>query len=774
MLRLDRIKPNVVNRPNVVNKPDIVNKPDLVSNQGKTIKQDVFIKQNMAIQSLWKLAFFLLLILSLQPGAAADNHNLLLSQSEINGAGSEVVTPHIRTQLFSEYSAISPGQRFWVALRQQIIPGWHTYWRNPGDSGEPTAMDWELPPGWQASAIYWPFPSRLPLGPLVNFGYSNEVWLLTELQAPANLSIGQSLQLTANGFWLVCEEVCIPEEGVLYLPLQVTDSPEPSAFQQVIELAVDNLPKPFAGRVGYALTGGDLQLVFNNPRSDHPAKVEFFPHFSDVIEHAAPQKLSVEKDQLLLQIPSQFAAQPDRLDGVLVFTPAANSAMPTQGYQLSTHQLQAISVANANGTGLSLGMVLLMAMAGGLMLNLMPCVFPVLSIKILSLVKLNAGSAAIATSTGSEASSTAKAAKLSEPSPLIHGLIYAAGVLLGFALLAAALLTLRAAGAAIGWGFQLQNPVLVLVLVWLFFLLGLNLSGLFELGGRLAGTGQQLVDGQGYRQAFFTGLLATIVATPCTAPFMGAALGYALVQPAWLAMLIFLALGAGMALPFVLLCAFPRGLQLLPKPGAWMQSFKEILSIPMFLTAAWLLWVLVKQVGADAVLMATTGGLAIVSLIWLTKIRPSKLRLPGQMMAVGLLAGSLAVLPISTEKNASADSLWQNYSPEALTEARNKGPVLVNVTADWCITCKANEQIALGTERVMQLFKEKQVSLLEADWTRRDAEITQLLDQFQRSGVPLYLWYSGLNEDASSTDQPEILPQLLTESMLIKRLMQLP
>ncbi len=385
---------------------------------------------------------------------------------------------------------------------------------------------------------------------------------------------------------------------------------------------------------------------------------------------------------------------------------------------------------------------LLLALLGGIILNLMPCVFPVLSIKVMSLAQ-------------------ADAARL----PL-HGWVYTAGIVLSFVIFAAALLVARMGGEAIGWGFQLQSPLLITGLVYLFFIMGLSLSGLIHFGSRWMGAGQNLTQKSGLSGSFFTGVLAAVVASPCTAPFMGAALGFALTQPAIVSLSIFAALGLGMALPLLLLCYIPALAHRLPRPGAWMETFKELLAFPLYLTALWLLWVLGRQTSVDTLIVVSAGAVAIAFGFWMAK-RPASGKWLWLKKAVIISAWVIAVwAPMQALTNPSQVSRWQPYSPELLASLRAEGKsVFVNLTADWCLTCLANERFALNTDEVDALFNELQVVTLKGDWTNTDPQITQLLNEYGRSGVPLYLWFPG-----GQSGKAEILPQLLTPASVIAAL----
>lgn len=679
----------------------------------------------------------------------------------------------MQARLVSEYSHIVPGQQFTVAMHQKIRQHWHTYWRNPGDSGEPTDLGWRLPEGWHASDIHWPAPQRIPFGPLLNFGYSDEVLLPVTLQAPHDLEPGEQVSIEVDAYWLVCEETCIPEEGLLTLSLEVAGEPQKSDWYSRLEAARAALPRPLPWVVDFTLDDSQLSINIPVPADARITALHYFPYHKDVIRHAAGQQLEQHGDRLTLTMPAEFAATAERLDGIVVLTEASGQsgdALLQRAYQVSPQQVsqqqitrqqitqqQATEVAENNpAMQVSWWLAILMAFAGGVLLNLMPCVFPVLSIKAMSLVELN-------NHQGDRQQQGAR-----------HAMLYTAGVMLGFIALALLLIGLRSSGEAIGWGFQLQNPLVVLLLAMLFFVIGLNLSGLFTISSRFSGIGQNLTEGNGSRQSFFTGLLATLVATPCTAPFMGVAMGYALVQPAYMTLLVFAVLGFGMALPMALLSRFPNWLRFLPRPGAWMERLKEFLAFPMYLSAVWMLWVFQSQVGDQGILIGGAGLVIVALLLWSGRLVSPVLR----RVSIVLSLVMLAALLILSQPNGQADNTgsrqsalvdgWQAYSAERVAEALRKGPVFVNFTADWCITCKVNEQVAM-TEQVITLFDDRQVTRFVADWTNRDASIAREIERHGRSGVPLYLWYP-----TAGNTNPEILPQILTEQMLISRLESLP
>ena len=696
-------------------------------------------KANFRVRQVLSLVIGLL-ALGLLFGTAAS--------STAEGEGPAVVTDNMQARLVSEYRSIVPGQVFTVAMHQQIRPHWHTYWRNPGDSGEPTELKWRLPEGWKASDIEWPAPQRIPLGPLLNFGYSDEVLLLVSLQAPASLRPGARIRVEADAYWLVCEETCIPEEGILRLDLEAGETPQRGTWYSRLQAARAALPRELPWPARFSLAGTDLVIEIPVPAEARISDATYFPYQKDVIQNAAEQRIDRAPGTLSLTVPTSFAAATDRLAGVIVLSETAGATTLQRAYRVAP---AAKADTPYDASLISWWQAILMALAGGILLNLMPCVFPVLSIKALSLVEL--------ANHGTQKHRGAR-----------HALTYTAGVLIGFVTLALLLIAFRSTGEAIGWGFQLQNPVVVLALAWLFFVIGLNLSGFFSITGRFSGLGQKLTEGDGGRQSFFTGLLATLVATPCTAPFMGVAMGFALLQPAYLTLLIFGALGLGMALPMALLSRFPGWLRFLPAPGAWMDKLKEFLAFPMYLSCVWMLWVFQSQVGERGILIGGGGLVLLALLLWSAKLAKPAIRHAGIALSALLIIGLLAMSsPDSGDSSRStAAEGWQVYSTGELAEARREGPVFVNFTADWCITCKVNEQVAM-TDRVIALFDEKQVTRFIADWTSRNPIIARDIELYGRSGVPLYLWYG-----EAGIPEPEILPQLLSEQMLISRLEALP
>jgi thiol:disulfide interchange protein len=661
--------------------------------------------------------------------------------------------PKVQASLIVEQPSVAPGGQLTVALREVIRQGWHTYWRNPGDSGQPTSIVWHLPAGWQAGPIQWPYPKRLPVGPLMDYGFENEVALLSTLTAPSGAKPG-AVHITADVQWLVCAEVCIPEETKLALDLTVaTAAPAPDVdTASFFARARARLPEALNAPASYSVDDAAFTLNVPSPllAAAHPRDAFFYPDVDGYVANAAKQELRVmdagvelaAKPGWKLEDASKRAAA-GAVSGVLVFI---------DGYGVE----RAVSLSAQNvtpaapplvATGIGFIEALLFAFLGGLILNLMPCVLPVLSIKALALAR-KGGAAEKAQS---------------------EALAYGVGVVLSFVALGGLLIALRAGGEAVGWGFQLQDPMVVASFALLIFAVGLNLSGVFDIGESITGFGEHLVRHGGLIGSFFTGVLAVAVAAPCTAPFMGAAMGFALTQPAGVALGVFVALALGFAAPFVALGFSPGLLRLLPKPGAWMETLRQLLAFPMYATAIWLGWVLSLEAGLDGVVVLMAAALALAFALWAFGAA-KKARARGRILAwIAVMLGLAAVaylLPMAdTGKHASLQQSSalpsQPYSAARLASLRAEGrPVFVNATAAWCITCLVNERLSLGQKSVAEIFARNNVAYLVADWTNRDAEVSALLAAHGRTGVPLYLYYP------PHAAEPVVLPQILTENVI--------
>jgi thiol:disulfide interchange protein DsbD len=673
-------------------------------------------------------------------------------------------SPKVRVELVSEARGVAPGQTFWVALYQRIAPGWHTYWVNPGDSGEPPRVEWALPAGFTVGQIAWPFPQRIPVGPAMTYGYSGEVVLPIPVTPPAGLTPGDWVTLRGRASWLVCEKICIPEEAPIALTLPVVPgapAPDPRGAT-LIAAARQALPMPSPWPASFTATTEDVTLTVDATglMADRIEDVWFYPLQWGAIDLAAPQRTRVDTAGIRVEVGRgalrEAVAAP--IEGVLVVAEALDGAIARHAFSMKASPR---SGAQAGGTGLvSLLRAIGLALAGGLVLNLMPCVLPVLSVKALGLVQHSSG----------------------RRSPLrAHGLAYTAGVLASFAIVAGALIGLRAGGEQVGWGFQLQSPAFVTLLAWLFFVLALSFSGAIAVSGRFSGTGQTFAARSDYAGSFFTGALATVAATPCTAPFMGAAVGFAIAQPWPTALLVFEALGLGLALPYLLLTLVPAWSRFLPKPGPWMAHLKQFLAFPLYASAAWLVWVVSQQAGPHGVGAALAGIVLIAFASWLHRSLGGVRALWRRTATVAVVAllpalilGVVALAPLGagtrspTPEGVAAGGVgWEPFSPERLIALRASGkPVFVNFTAAWCVTCLVNERVALRSPAVADVFAKKGVVALKADWTTRDPVISQMLSSLGRSGVPLYALYP----PGAATGTPTLLPQILTEGAVIDAL----
>ncbi|MDX5445829.1 MAG: thioredoxin family protein [Zoogloeaceae bacterium] len=675
--------------------------------------------------------------------------------------GPQVDTPHVSARLVASSESVAPGDTVTLGVAKTIIPKWHTYWQNPGDSGLATTIEWAVPDSASVGDIQWPAPERHSLGPVTNYGYEGEVTLLSDLSVPADAQPGSSLPVRAAVSWLVCSDICIPEDVELTLDLPVA-ARTAGASHPAIDAARARLPQPSPWAARHAVSGDGVRLAVDTGALPTGATdLWFYPFDWGRLDHSAPQRLSRADEGIVLQAPRGQARQSDGpLTGVLVIRESTPDGMLTTAFELSAPRVEAVPegepVAGATPAppaSIGLGLALLFALAGGLILNLMPCVFPVLAMKVLALVR-----------TGGDAASVRG-----------HGLAYLAGVLASFVLLALVVLALQQGGARLGWGFQFQSPVFVVLVAWLLFAVGLNLSGVFTIGGSFAGVGHALTARGGHSGSFFTGVLAAVVATPCTAPFMGAAIGFAMTQPPLSLLATFLALGLGLAIPFVVLVFRPALIARMPRPGAWMERFKQFLAFPMYGAAVWLLWVLALQAGARGVLVAGGGMLAIALAAWLydtTWQSGARMRRSAQLAAAALVvatvaAGSgLATQPLQTTQRSAATLPHEPYSPQRFDALRAEGrAVFVNMTAAWCITCIVNEQVALERAEVAAAFAERDVVYLKGDWTNQDAAISEVLARFGRSGVPLYLYYPP-QPDA----EPIVLPQILTPDIVLSAL----
>ena len=680
----------------------------------------------------------------------------LMAAAQLAGAPSAVVvTPQLRAELVAHAPlGLGAGQPVWLGLKIEHQPHWHTYWKNPGDSGLPTTLTWALPAGASAGDIAWPAPHRLPIGPLMNYGYEGTLLLPVALKLPTGAAeTGLEVKLRAE--WLVCKDVCIPEGGdfVLKLPAQTAMAGHAALFDAARAAAPRALPEV---RALVEVKDGAISLrVDGLPVAWQGQTLSLFPETGGIIQNAAPPQARWQGSQWQATLPldAQRSASPALMPVVLRLPAEQGSVVVVASVQGNWPALAAPAALPAPGGAalegnppaaapVSLPWALLLALAGGALLNLMPCVFPVLSLKMLAVAGQGADRRTL----------------------LTGGLAYTAGVVLSFLALAGLLLALRAGGEQLGWGFQLQSPAVVAALAALFMLIGLNLAGLFELGSVLPSSWMDARARHPVVDSALTGVLAVAVASPCTAPFMGASLGLAVTLPTGQALAVFAALGLGMALPYLAATAWPPLARALPRPGVWMLHFKTVMAFPMFATVVWLVWVLGQQAGIDGAAALLGLLLALAFAAWALGSPTLGARARGGFGVAGVALLALALfwavplLRTAAEPVAgvAATEHWQPWSPERVARAHAEGrTVFVDFTAAWCVTCQLNKR-TLNDSAVLADFDARQVLLLRADWTRRDATIAAELQRLGRSGVPVYALY------APGAAQPRVLSEILS------------
>lgn len=681
----------------------------------------------------------------------------------------------VTVDIVANRTAGTPRADYRVAVRLRHEPGWHTYWRFAGDTGYAPEVEWRLPRRWSAEPLGWPLPQKHKTGTLTNFVYSGEVLLPYKLDIPWGTPYGTSGTIKAKVEWLACKDVCIPGEAEVSFRVPVDVASKPSEHARLFDDARRSIPEHVSTEhIAATLEGDRLQVDFAPLAGKIDRTIEFFPLSEGVVDFKDLDRMHVSDKGVSLYLKmhkewvEQHAGKPDAvLDGVFVADGgplkggwAIHTTVPVKSGTVALPWVSVKPAPKAAPVAVSepppaepLGQstALLFAFLGGLILNLMPCVFPVLSLKILQLVD-----------------STRRQGSLAS-----HGIAFTAGILASMLALSCLLMVLRSLGWAIGWGFQLQTPWVVSVLALLFVSLALNLFGLFEFtaASHLADSrAVKSLPTTGPAGSFFTGVLAVIVASPCTAPFMGAALGYAILQSNAESIFIFLALGVGMALPWLLLTLVPAWTRFLPRPGAWMVTFKRIMALPMLAAALWLIWVLSRQVNFFGICTLLLAMGAVSAFLWALGREQYGRGQSKILKAVTALvsAGCVAVLAMGTFDRATAgnsnEGAWQAWSEEAVSAQIAKGhPVLIDFTAAWCVTCQFNKAAALRTDAVAAKMKDLGYVSFEADWTNRDARITKMLNKFGRTGVPLYLIYA---PDGRVT----VLPELLTEAVLLEAL----
>ncbi len=722
--------------------------------------------------------------------ALALGSSFVHAQSPVSGTGpAQDLTPNSDITLVAESEGLRAGAMTTVALRITMDRGWHTYWTNPGDAGLPLTVQWTLPEGITVSPLRFPVPHVLPQPPLMSYGYEGELFVLADVSVAPSVRPGTRIALAADADFLVCADVCLPASGHVTLNTSVQTSPRTSRWASSIGDTRGKLVRPADGwNTAVWRDGTRLLLKATFPVSMRPALSAAYAiaDSTDVLDHAAPQRFVIAGDTLVMAWTAarRLSDTASRFSGVLL----ADVRAPAVGVHLDTpilrvpppgaaHLVAMLNDSSASNTGgsatanpatvgraqsgtaqsalpetdLGFWLAIVLAFAGGLVLNLMPCVFPVLSIKILAFVER-----------GGDNDGGAVGRR--------HAMVFTLGVLVTFWVLAGTLLALRAGGAQLGWGFQLQSPVVVAVVALVMFALALNLSGVYTMGMSLTRLGA-VGAGTRYSDSFLTGMLAVVVATPCTAPFMGAALGYALTQRAVVGLAVFTALGLGLAAPYVIFASSPALLRRLPRPGPWLETLKQLLAFPLYATVVWLVWVLGRQAGSDQVALVLVFAVIVSLTAWMAgrsqqagRTRGSTWSLLALLLTIAAAGTAVASQPAPTARVSEVPAGWEPWSVARVAAARDSGrAVFVDFTAAWCLSCQVNERIALHTDKVEQAFATGNVLLLRADWTSRDPEITAVLSSFGRSGVPLYVIYPS----SSAATTTEILPAVLTPGLVL-------
>ncbi len=711
---------------------------------GRSIAASVPLSPTIDLMILLRLAALLALALPLLAHAQL--------QEAGDGGPGPVKSQHLTAELVSLAPAIAPGGTQQVGLVLTLEEKWHVYWMNAGDAGDPPKITWTLPAGITAGPMQFPIPSRLPNGPLMDFGYEDSVAFPVLLTAARSLKTGP-VHLDAHVRWLVCREVCIPGKAHLGITLNADKAAPPAPPSDPVGAlgeALTLLPQPLPADAKVTVTGGKSAFLLTLTDGRRKPDAEFYPADADQIVNATEQEIESRPNGIALTIARSpdLAALPPRLHGVLklnekvaytVDAPVVPGLVePTAAAGVPAPVVSSLTTLTAIG----------LAFVGGIILNLMPCVFPVLFLKGLALVQ----------SSGEERSRLRA-----------HGMVYTLGILVSFWIIVGALLVLRAGGSQAGWGFQLQSPTFIAILAAGLFFFALSLAGQFDLGLSLTSVGGDLARKQGYAGSFFTGVLATIVATPCTAPLMGAAIGFALAQPAGITLAVFTALGLGLATPYLALSFQPAWTRILPRPGAWMEVLKQITAVPLFATVIWLVWVYGRLYASSAAPGQGSDHLALLLCCllllaisgWVLGRWPAR---SGSTLAAVLLASLGLAIPLYQPKDTTL--VWTPYTQAALDQARAGGhPVFIDFTAAWCLSCQVNERAVLKAADVQRTFAAEHVTLLRADWTSYDPAITQALAAIDRSGVPTYVVYPAAKEAPA-----DVLPELLTKDIVLSAL----
>ena len=623
-----------------------------------------------------------------------------------------VETGHAKASLITNLQSSSQ-ESFYVGVRLQMQDGWHTYWENPGDSGSPFEATWKTDAGVIIENVSWPTPQTIPYPPLMTFGYEGDVVFPFQVFRSLDTEL---TEISLDFDFLICADICIPEQATLTLDLTSASSSD------LLDQAIDNLPTKLV-KTTSAISGDELKVVFQSPKEFSSAYI--FPREGNLFVYTPNQVITAIEDNIFEITLPLAQEEVESFSGII--------SLDGQGFQFE-EQI-------ASSGGMSLWQAILFALIGGLILNLMPCVFPVISLKVLSFVSMGGDDHA----------------KIRN-----HALAFVGGVMSTFLSIATALMIIRSTGSMIGWGYQLQSPVVVGILTLIMLGIGMILLTNINVAAGLTNIGSSVQNRNDYSGSFFTGVLAVVVASPCTAPFMGAAVGYALLQPSFATLPIFLSLGLGFAGPYLILAIKPQWISSLPKPGPWMETLKQFFAFPMIATALWLMWVFMVQTSGDALIQLLILGLSLGLAIWMIAA------FEGRWKWVGLILTFIASIQIfnnlpnnTNEITQSADADSWNLSIESDLQANNQA-YLINFTAAWCITCQTNEKAALARTSVQDYLAEQNIKYIKADWTNRNEDIAIGLAKYERSGIPLYIfWKPGMRNS-------KILPAVLTEDLLIR------
>lgn len=651
--------------------------------------------------------------------------------------------PAVRAELLAQKETVFAGKEFFLALKLTLPRGWHVYWKNPGDAGEPVSLKLDLPEGFEETGRFWPAPDRFSVGTLTEYGYKREAWMIVRIRAADQLKKGDVFEISGKAVWLGCRDECVPMSGNV-ATLVVAEKAEDDSENEEVSRVIADLPEKTGDAVFYE-TSDSLILSLIAPVQAEEAY--FFPDDLKKITYSAPQRMKKAGNRIFLFMKKAAVSDfipSDSIDGTLVFYNARREKIASLAVS-ALKTKDSLPVFKPPFVWSEFFTALFFAFVGGVLLNLMPCVFPVLSLKAFRLLNSNGR----VDSTGRRKA----------------GISYTAGIVLSFAIIGTGLIALRAAGTELGWGFQLQYPPFVFVLSLFLFFLGLVFSDVIVIGEKISASGMNFGRNWG---DFGTGVLAVVVATPCAAPFMGTALGYGLISSAPVTLGVFIVMGLGLAFPFLLLDFYPALGRFLPKAGAWTMVFKNFLAFPLYGASAWLLWVLAAQAGGDALAVGLAGLTAVAFCCWLIKAsayscavkKMTGVAISATVLLIGY--GIYALTPSYAEEKKQAEIEWKPYDADEINEYRKAGvPVFIRFSAKWCLTCLVNDRTAFSSADLAEAFRKNGVVAFLADWTNRSDEITAALESFGRGGIPLYVYY------APHVGEPLILPQLITDKTVL-------